>query len=414
MKDAIIYILLLFNILAADTYWLLPFILTTVLLVVPMYVIGIGTHTVYLRENWQIARPFLLFFCYIFIVQLFRFEEIVVSAYSCIMNILTVLVALYFKENSKFLVWYFVTFTILNLGVQLIQMAGFHITAETLLGPLGFKSIYGEISLFDSTRGFRYSGLFVNVVPLGFLSGTITAFFWILYNHTKQKKHLIIALCGLLMSVLTNTRAVIYSIVPIILIVDYIIWRRISFKVVALCLAFLAALTILQANTGYKSEKSSMDYSTWTKDGGVVDRIQGNVYGVVGTLSINPIFGVSEEKQGEAIREGYNKLGLFFGDRFINHTTYHNLPLYYLRVYGILGFILFLYAYCTAIKYAYNLENPLDRQFMLTVLLFFFVYNLSHNMKINYLVFWMSIFASYQSLQQYFQNEEETDESTVR
>lgn len=338
----LIYFLLLVNVLMGDTYWFFPFILSTVLLVFPMTVIGFGDHLIRFRESLTITKPFLFLISYILIVQIFRGESMVVSAYTYVSVVCTILTALYFKDNSKFLVWYLYAFLFLNVGFQFIQMFGLRITAGNILGPLGFKS-YAEVDLFDSTRGLRYSGLFTNVVPLAFFSGVIAAYFWILYDKTKLKKHLLISAIALLMAVLTNTRAVIYFIIPVIFLTNYIVWKRLPVKLLGLCLLFLACMFVLQKNTRYDSKKSSMNIANWQTDGGIVDRIQGNVYGTVGTLRINPLFGVSEVRQGEAITEGHRVLGLFFGTRFINHVTYHNLPLYYLRVYGIIGLLLFIY-----------------------------------------------------------------------
>lgn len=397
-KKVAVYFLLLIYILAADTYWLLPFILPSVLLTFPVYVIGIGEHVSNYKKNREIVKPFIILYTYILLVQFFRFDDLLISLYIFISNIIIIFVSLYFKEHSKFLIWYFTVFIILNLGTQLIQLTGINITAETMLKPFGFKTFYDNVAFYDSTRGFRYPGLFVNVVPLGFLSGSATAFFWILYNQSRRWMHLFLAFCGLLIAVLTNTRAVIYFIVPIIIFVDVIVRKRMSIRVIVLCAAFIGAFAVLQINRGFdESEVSSMDYSSWAEDGGVIDRVQGNVYGVIGTLSMNPLFGVAEKDQEKAILKGYRTIGLFFGDYFIGHVTYHNLPLYYLRVYGIVGFLLFLYVYWSALKYAYHLRNPFERQYMLTVLIFFFVYNLSHNMKIQYLIFWLAICASYRS-----------------
>lgn len=396
-KDYLIYFLLFVNIIMADTHWFLPFILSSVLFIWPMFVLGFGNHSINMGNNWGIIKPFLLLITYIFTVKIIRQEELTVSTYIYITQIVSILVTLYLKEEKKqFLVWYFGMFIILNLSVQFIQIAGIHITAGKILSPLGFRE-YAEVNLFDSTRGFRYSGLFTNVVPLGFMSGAATAFFWILFNQTRQKFHLILAFCSLLVSVLTNTRAVLYSIVPIIFFINFIVWKRVPFKLIMLCAIFLGFYSLSQSNSSFQSGKSSVKLSNWNKDGGIIDRVQGNVYGTVGTLSINPLFGVSEKNQGEALKEGHRHLGLFFGTYFINHVTFHNLPLYYLRVYGIIGFILFVYFYWSAVKFAYRQEDPFDKQYMLTILCFFFVYNLSHNMKPDYLIFWMALFTSYQS-----------------
>lgn len=396
-KDYLIYFLLFVNIIMADTHWFLPFILSSVLFIWPMFVLGFGNHSINMGNNWGIIKPFLLLITYIFTVKIIRQEELTVSTYIYITQIVSILVTLYLKEEKKqFLVWYFGMFIILNLSVQFIQIAGIHITAGKILSPLGFRE-YAEVNLFDSTRGFRYSGLFTNVVPLGFMSGAATAFFWILFNQTRQKFHLILAFCSLLVSVLTNTRAVLYSIVPIIFFINFIVWKRVPFKLIMLCAIFLGFYSLSQSNSSFQSGKSSVKLSNWNKDGGIIDRVQGNVYGTVGTLSINPLFGVSEKNQGEALKEGHRHLGLFFGTYFINHVTFHSLPLYYLRVYGIIGFILFVYFYWSAVKFAYRQEDPFDKQYMLTILCFFFVYNLSHNMKPDYLIFWMALFTSYQS-----------------
>lgn len=392
----LIYFLLFLNILVADTYWFLPFILPSVLLIWPMFALGAKQHLVNIHCNWEIFKPFLIFITYIFVVRIFRQEDMIVSTYLYVSQIITIIVALYFKERSHFLAWYFQTFILVNLTIQMIQIGGVHINASDLLSPFGFKG-YHEVDLFDSTRGFRYSGLFTNVVPLGFMSGVSCAFFWILYNQTANKKHLFLAFFGLLVSVLTNTRAVLYSIIPIFFIVNYIVWKKANIRLIMLCLVFWGFYSILQSNSGYESKDSSVNASNWNKDGSIIDRVQGNVYGTVGTLNINPLFGVSEENQGKALLAGYRQIGLFYGSYFINHVTYHNLPLYYIRVYGLIGFIVFVYFYWSAIKFALRQKDPYDRQYILTVFLFFFTYNLSHNMKPDYLIFWMALCASYKS-----------------
>lgn len=394
--DYLIYILLFLNILVADTYWFLPFVLPSVLLIWPIFALGTRHHLLNVSYNWKLFKPFLYFITYIFVVKIVRQEDLIVSTYLYASQIVTIIIALYLKEKPHFLAWYLQTFIIANLAIQLIQIGGLHINAGDLLSPFGFKE-YREVGLFDSTRGFRFSGLFTSVVPLGFISGVSCAFFWILYNQTAERKHLLLAFLGLLVSVLTNTRAVLYSIVPIIFFVNYVVWKRVNIRLIMLCFVFIGFYSILQSNSGYEAKNSSVKASNWNKDGGIIDRVQGNVYGTVGTLAINPLFGVSEKQQGKAIIEGHKRIGLFFGTYFINHVTYHNLPLYYLRIYGIIGFIVFVYFYWSAIKFALRQKDPYDSQYMLTVLLFFFAYNLSHNMKPDYLVFWLALCASYKS-----------------
>lgn len=393
--NKLVYFLLFLNILIADSYWLLPPILGSILFTIPMFFIGMGEHSRNLKKYSFIAIPFLLFYSYLMVVQIFRGENIGVSFYIFVTNVFVILSVLYLRQRSYYLYWYLIAFLICNLAVQFIQMRGVRVTGGILLSPFGFRE-YAEVDLFDSTRGFRYSGLYTNLVALAFFSGIITAYFWILYTLSGKKKHLIIAGLSMLMSLLTNTRAVMYFIVPAILISDFIVKKKFSGKIIMLCLLFLGAFYILNNNTGFDRKDSSVSIKNIQEDAGVIHRVQANLYGTIGTLSLNPLWGISEEEQYKAIQEGYNICGLVYGDYFMDQVTYHNLPLYYLRVYGIVGFFLFLFCYWRLFVFAYRLTDSYDRQFMLSALIFFFIYNLSHNMKINYLIFWMAISANFE------------------
>ena len=392
MKHFFIIFFLALNVLIADTYWLNPAVLGSLLLIVPIFLIGLGEHNEKLFRYRKLVVPFIVFFTYIYIVDVIREGDFIVNTYLYILNIMTICVALFFTNKAKYIHLYFVIFLFCNFFAQLLQVLGFHFTSVNILGPLGFMG-HADANFFDLSRGFRYSGLFINLLPLAFLAGVLIVYFWLLYNQSKKKIYLLFLIISIAVVVLTNTRAVIFAILPIIICVDVWVNKRLSYKFILLGSIFLLFFAFTQSKSGVDSDDTTMKISGLESDPGVADRVQANVYASIGVLELSPFFGLRIDEQDAAIWNGYTKIGLFYGDRFHDHVTFHNQPLFYFRVYGLIGFLLFFWAYWRAIIFAYRQSNPTTRFYLLVVLIFFFVYTLSHNMKVNYLIFWLALSA---------------------
>jgi hypothetical protein len=122
-------------------------------------------------------------------------------------------------------------------------------------------------------------------------------------------------------------------------------------------------------------------FLTVDQDGSVIHRMQANVYGAIGTFYLSPLIGVSYEEALHAMEVGYKKIGLFIGNYFIDKVTYHNQLFFFFRQYGFIGVFFYVALMFSFILKAFSLKEDFKQKIILSIILFYFFYTLSHNNK---------------------------------
>lgn len=383
-------------VIIADNSFLIPPITSSLILGVLNFIIAGKTYVKRFLHIQKYITPVLLFFSYVFIVDIIRGGDFFTHLSYAGVPLLLIGVFLNYRDKPVVVNYLMTLFILLNMFFQIMQFVGIKVSAISFISTFGFLEDM-ELNIEDRARGFRLSGLANNTIGLSCFAGLCLFYFYMLYNQTKNKFHLIITVCCLIVIILTNTRSVIYFAIPILFLSEFLIKKTIPLKALFISLVFAVAFFYIQDLSGISAEDSvvmgrtGFDYS-------VVDRVQANILGSYGVLQLSPFFGISQDNQLEAIRYGYSQLGFFYGDVFLDHVTYHCLPLFYFRVYGIVGLSLFIWSYMSLFKYAWSRTDEHQKQLLISGLIFFLVYNLSHNLKLNSPYFWIFLSANYSNL----------------
>jgi hypothetical protein len=205
--------------------------------------------------------------------------------------------------------------------------------------------------------------------------------------------------------IFTQTRSAIYGIIPSILLAYAIIGKNKIKKIVLV--SGLSIFMLLMSGFFYSFVLNHSARSRFEIDANTYYKITANIYGTVGAISMNPLFGVRKSilerdsigeykkdynKNMELIKEGKRKLrGIFEIDKNYKLTqTYHNLYAFYLRHYGIIGFLLLM---IVIVKVYQKIKNKIqinDRYMLLGVFIFILQYAILHNTKLITLsIFWI-------------------------
>ena len=197
--------------------------------------------------------------------------------------------------------------------------------------------------------------------------------------------------------IFTQTRSAIYGIVPSIIIAFLLSERKrikkisITLFLVIICTACFGIFTVFVVKY---SERSiiRMDSNTYYK-------ITANIYGVYGSLSQNPLFGIRKSKEisdsrdkylrdykrdMELLRKAKQDLGDFLKTKDFSKImqTHHNLFAFYLRYYGIIGFG-FLFFIMVLMYKKINVKIDHSTKFMLFGIVFYFIqFSMFHNTKL--------------------------------
>ena len=347
-------------------------------------------------EGRQIRKAFLLFIGYLFIINLLKNDPI--DALSFFLGALPfpfIMNAFASKNEEAKIVDFFIKFYLVYTSVfSLLQIAGYPLTSGAILSNLEFiKTEYGYSGV--SSQGLRITGADMNSVWYACILGMIFIYYYFHYTETRKKSKLLVAIFSLVLLLLTQSRAAIFSLFPVIIITEVIIRGRFKKQIGLWSSVVVGLLVIYFIIYPFLLQEFPRLFLRINEDGSVIHRIQANVYGSVGTLKTSPLFGVSFKEGLEMMRIGYKTIGLFIGNYFIETVTHHNQPLYYLRYYGLIGLVLFLAVYYHMYKFARSKENSsLTQKILVAIILFHFAYTLTHNNKItmDYFLFIMIAF----------------------
>lgn len=393
----------------ADTYVVLPWI--RVVSIMNYLLLGI---IILKRRNRafngfnKAQKTFFVLIFYVFVVNLFRnsFQD----ALSYLLGALTfpfIWKAFSEMKNNKRLISFFISFYLIFTSIfSLFQISGIPLTAGTLLSGTGI--IKTDLAYSGVTgQGLRITGADMNSIGYACILGMIIIYYYFRFESEWRYRYLFYVIITVILLLFTQSRAAIFSIIPVIIITKILTQSRIKDRVLLFTGTAFATLAIALILIPVLRNEFPRLFIKVLEDGSVIHRIQANVYGSIGTIVKAPIFGVSFNEGLEAMKIGYQKIGLFIGTYFIPMVTHHNQPLFFLRYYGLVGLFLILLFYFRVAKTALSETNPiLIRQIVFGVLLFHFLYTLTHNNKIT-MDYYLFIILSFNSCEnQYFVNEE--------
>lgn len=390
IKEKVLRIYLVFIVVLADTFLGVPWLQCSSILCVLLACFYLARYRSWFNEGFKKARVIAyLFICTIFILDVYHSNDILESLATFVIALSLPLVLSYIKSissNLNHMLFYFKLFLIYNALFCFLQMSGIYITAGSILTRLGIFGTQSEDFLWLSeSQGLRTTGAYTSTIGFACMLGVTTIFFYFMWRMKKNNQSFYYLLLCFVLLITTQTRSALFSVIPSVLIVELFILKKFSFNRVLITvfstLIFLFAVSLLIPAL---QEKYPRVFLAIEEDGSVVHRIQANIYGVVGTIEISPFIGLPKRDSKMAMDKGYNQLGLFIGDRYIDEVTQHNQPAYYFRYYGMLGFILFLLLYFRLGTFIFHEGQPVEIQkFILSVLLFHFLYTFSHNNKIS-------------------------------
>jgi hypothetical protein len=258
----------------------------------------------------------------------------------------------------------------------------------TTLAP-GFWILKSDqIVLEASLQGLRITGATTNTIGFALQLG----FFIILAYSTFRdspswKTGGWLALLGSLV-MFTQTRSLIYGLVPSVVLVSVLFSKQRVKKVLLSLVVMLLLVGALALGTSAIERAFPRLYDPF--DLTVMQRIQTNVYAAVGVWSVSPIFGVPRDSVASVVFAGLSAGRLPIGDVLIVNTTNHNQLGFYFRYYGLVGLAMLLILYWAAFRKVMVASSPGVRLMLLSMLLFEAQYSMLHNNKlVNSPVTWI-------------------------
>lgn len=404
MKERFIYWYIVLVVVFADTYIGLPWIkMSTILNYFILIFILFKPNLLY--KSFEVKKSFyflLIFLFYLFFNNLFKND--LKESFSLFLSSLPLpFILVYFNvafDSFKYVHFYAVFYLLYSSFFSFLQLGGLAISSSNLLATLPLIDVERDFQGF-TTQGLRVTGTDINSIAYSCILGMLVIYFFNLYSFSKSKQILFFLCLSVFMMFLTQSRATLFSIVPVIFLSNLFlknsgkkIFSVVILSVIVFSIINVFLLPVLQ-------ETFPRLFLSIEEDGSVIHRIQANVYSAVGTFFLNPFFGVSFSNADAALNLGYEKLGLFVGTYFIDEVTHHNQLFYFFRYYGFVGLFLFIYVYFSFLKIGLKSTNyDFIKKTIIGIVLFHFLYTLTHNNKIT-MDYYLYIFLSLNSNSMY-------------
>lgn len=397
--QSILVLLLILSVLLADIYFIFPWLKVSnifVLSIAFLVLTNIRRMPFFdfaPEENKYLKRLLVIFYIFLAYISLDNYlhgifleraPSIIIISFSPL-----ILFATRQTNQSKLLFLYLRFFIIYNAFFSFMQFAGFHITIGSLLS---FLPIVGAEQAFqgDTPEGLRVTGAYGSTLNIASSAG----FFAIVLFYASINKlfnwlhktipYLIIAIVLL---IATQTRAAFVGIIIAIIFVELLTSQHMTRKIKVICV-----LSVIYVLITYFGVLSYFGYTRllWFDDSSFLARIQINYFAILGTLNTAPFLGVpyladsiQEEKISKIIETGIILSNIDFGPIIYDFVTFHCEPAFYLRSYGLIGFTLYVLFYLSLFNYIKNSnKHPLYKKTLFCIIIFFFLFNLTHNGKI--------------------------------
>jgi len=252
--------------------------------------------------------------------------------------------------------------------------------------------MFGVERLFqgDTPEGLRITGAYASPLNIAGIAGYAAIVF---YYTTKDKffrrqhksfRYLLIAVA---MVLATQTRAACLGITISIIFVELLSSQYFTDRIKTIfVLGFIAIVISYFGVLSYFENTRLLNIY----DTSFLARIQINYFAILGTLNTAPFLGVpyladsiQEEKISKIIETGIILSNIDFGPIIYDFVTFHCEPAFYLRSYGLIGFTLYVLFYLSLFNYIKNSnKHPLYKKTLFCIIIFFFLFNLTHNGKI--------------------------------
>jgi len=406
--QSILALLLILLVLFADVYFIFPwlsasnlFLLSTTFLVLTN-IRRITFFDYAPNENKYLKRLLIIFYLFLAYMSLNDFLHGIWMEKAPSMFILSLFpfVLIAFRtttDKSRLLFLYLKLFIIYNFFFSLLQFAGVHITVGSLLS---FTPLIGVEQLFigATDEGLRITGAYGNTLNVAAIAGYATIIFYFTIKDKLlrwQKKSFRYFLLAIAMVLTTQTRAAVLGTVIAIIFVELFTasynTRKIKFVVVLSGIA----LAIFYFGVPYYFEDTRL---LKFDDTSFLSRIQINYFAILGTIKTAPFLGIpylvnsaQEEAISRVIQTGIMLSNVDFGPIIFDFVTFHCEPAFYLRSYGLIGFVFYLLFYFSLFNYIKNSDkHTLYKKALFCIVIAFFLFNLTHNGKIiQSLVIWI-------------------------
>lgn len=371
----------------ADTYLIVPWIRPITLLNYSLVIISI----LYFQksnkniQNIQILLFILIF--YIFIINIIQND--LTMAFSMFVTTLPIpfIFSLFFRVpyNNEIIFFYVKFYLIYNAIFAFIQAAGIFYTAGSLLSKIpGIGVTRGFVEDLQY-QGLRVSGATASSIELACILGF--SFLLLFYTKVDEKilsdkeRKFYISLIIILIF-LTQTRSLIFSLPIVIFLTSFFLNKKTIKTYAKIVFTLSFSVGTLYLLLPILMEMFPRLFLSTAEDGSIVHRLQGNVFGITGVYYTSFWTGVAFDEIFQAVKLGYNKIGLFTGTYFIQESTDHNQVAYFFKYYGFIGFSIFIFIFYKLIIWAKSNNDTSIKKTLFASIIFYLLYTFSHNNSI--------------------------------
>jgi len=341
----------------------------------------------YLEKNTsKIIKAAFIFISYIFFIDLYHGQEVyktIVSAFSSV--IMVILLPIYEDRKTHYnIVRHFQLLMIVSMTFALIQFIKHdnNIILSNIISGFSLISVDQNVDLNQfSNYDFRINGATSNNIAF-----TLQVSIFIIIECTKfMKISSFKALFGMIASfiilIMTQTRAAIFSIAPIILATQIMFARvqkkyqratKIIIWVVFIGIGYWILESLVLQKMTYIS-RNIMEHDT--------SRFYANWYMSIGVLKESPLFGIAPNsawdiyfKYGDLLQYGYNP--------FLETPTHHNQVGFYLRYYGLIGIGLLCWLYVLIFQKIIRAKSFWVGMAICSIFILDLVFSMAHNNKL--------------------------------
>jgi hypothetical protein len=396
MNFLIFFIICSFT-LFLDLYLIFPFLTfpNLSLLLVSLY--GISNREIILKFlknkkfNFTILKISSVFILYIFIINLVNKTDIEFALKALFTNISVIIcfpIFFYFYSEKKFnLIKSIYLIMIIHFIFTIFQIFSINLTLKDLIPGNNLIGIVGDTNVINP-KTLRATGAVSSPIALAHQTIAFICLTSISYFKNKNFNNFIYLLIAIILLVSTQSRAAIYSFIPLIILTN-ILFVKFSFKKLFLLILITTLGVLLVSNLSaqlesyfpylFKSITSSDTHRFWT-----------NYYISMGVLNESPLIGIPPELAWELF-DNYTDPNYdpYNYDLRENVPTHHNQIFYYLRYYGLIGVLLLILLYYQIFKQIFFTKNETIKFVIGSIFVIDLFFSLTHNNKIFTAFLWI-------------------------
>ena len=396
MNFLIFFIICSFT-LFLDLYLIFPFLTfpNLSLLLVSLY--GISNREIILKFlknkkfNFTILKISSVFILYIFIINLVNKSDIEFALKALFTNISVIIcfpIFFYFYSEKKFnLIKSIYLIMIIHFIFTIFQIFSINLTFKDLIPGNYLIGTVGDTSVINP-KTLRATGAVSSPIALAHQTIAFICLTSISYFKNKNFNNFIYLLIAIILLVSTQSRAAIYSFIPLIILTN-ILFVKFSFRKLFLLILITTLGILLVSNLSaqlesyfpylFKSITSSDTHRFWT-----------NYYISMGVLNESPLIGIPPELAWELF-DNYTDPNYdpYNYDLRENVPTHHNQIFYYLRYYGLIGVLFLILLYYQIFKQIFFTKNETIKFVIGSIFVIDLFFSLTHNNKIFTAFLWI-------------------------